>query len=354
MMDTHNLHSLGHYTCCLLPDTADIAMALKHINMLKGVPLTLFITDPSGKMSGTLTDGDIRRGLLGGYTLSDPVTNIMQRHFRYLSDGADNLGAFRSARELGIELLPVLDKDKHIIGTADLRHQSSMLPLDAVLMAGGRGERLRPLTVTTPKPLLPVGGKPIIDYNIESLSAYGICDIFVTVNYLREQIIEHCSRYHGTARVKCVPEDRPLGTFGSIGLIKDLKHDNVLVMNSDLLTTLNFEKMYEHHISSQAALTMAVVPYTVSVPYAILRTEQDRVLGFEEKPTYNYFANAGVYILHRHLLKDIDGSTRIDATDFIDTLLSQGLKVGYFPIDGTWIDIGSPDDYNMACKKMAP
>ena len=131
-----------------------------------------------------------------------------------------------------------------------------------------------------------------------------------------------------------MPEDRPLGTFGSVGLIKDLKHDNVLVMNSDLLTTLNFEKMYEHHISSQAALTMAVVPYTVSVPYAILRTEQDRVLGFEEKPTYNYFANAGVYILHRHLLKDIDGSTRIDATDFIDTLLSQGLKVGYFPIDG--------------------
>lgn len=340
------------YKLCLIPGSMDIAGALDRINRLKDVPLNLFVVGTEGVLSGSLTDGDIRRGLLGGRTLADSVETVMKRDCHRLINGEDNLGRFTAARNLGIKLLPEVDAAGRLTAIVDLRKMQSMLPLDAVLMAGGRGERLRPLTLTTPKPLLPVGDKPIIDHNVDALARFGVRRIFVTVNYLKEQIEAHFASRAASA-VECVREDRPLGTFGSIGLVKGLRHDNVLVMNSDLLTTLNFEKMYRHHLSSGATLTMAVVPYTVSVPYAILDVDDDRVLGFEEKPTYNYFANAGVYIVRREALGSVNGTERVDATDFIDSLLTRGEKVSYFPIDGIWIDIGSPDDYRMACRKLA-
>lgn len=337
---------------CVVSSQSDIASALDRINRLIGIPLNLFVADAGGRLLGSLTDGDIRRGLLAGKSLSSPVTEVMNSQCRRLHLGADNLHSFQQARALGLGLLPVVDADDHIVGIANLRELRSMLPLDAILMAGGRGERLRPLTLTTPKPLLPVGDRPIIDHNVCALASYGIADIYVTVNYLREQIEAHFAAPGHPARVTCVREDSPLGTFGSVALVPELHHDNVLVMNSDLLTTLNFERMYEHHVATGATLTMAAVPYSVSVPYAILSTDEERVLGFEEKPTYNYFANAGVYIVRREALGSLDGRTRVDATDFIDSLLASGRKVSYFPIDGTWIDIGSPDDYRMACRKM--
>lgn len=337
----------------IIPLQSSVKQALASINALKGVPLTLFVTDAAGKLAGTLTDGDIRRGLLAGASLQDPVTAVMHREFRYIRRGDEYVARhFREARALDIAVLPVLDEAGTILDIIDLRRTSAMLPLDAVLMAGGRGERLRPLTAAMPKPLLPVGGKPIIDHNVEALRRCGINNIFVTVNYLHTQLEGHFASSTEFANVKCVLEPAPLGTFGSIGLIEGLTHRNVLVMNSDLFTTINFEKMYEHHIESQAALTMAVTTYTVSVPYAIVRTHDDRVESFQEKPTYNYFANAGIYIVNRDLLYSVTGKERVDATDFIDSLLSQGRKVAYFPIDGTWIDIGSPDDYAMACSKL--
>lgn len=335
----------------IIPAESTVKQALACINSLSGVPLTLFVTDSAGRLAGTLTDGDIRRGLLAGAALDDCVTAVMQRDFHALRSGdedvADNFG---KARRLKIAVLPVLDDNGRIADIIDLHDTTAMLPLDAVLMAGGRGERLRPLTDTVPKPLLPVGGKPIIDHNVQALRRCGISNIFVTVNYLHTQIEEHFSSAD-FACVKCVLEPAPLGTFGSIGLVEGLTHRNVLVMNSDLLTSINFEKMYEHHIKSRAALTMAVTTYTVSVPYAIVRTHEDRVESFQEKPTYNYFANAGIYIVNRELLTAVSGKERVDATDFIDSLLARGLKVAYFPIDGTWIDIGSPDDYALACGK---
>ncbi|MCM1319306.1 MAG: sugar phosphate nucleotidyltransferase [Muribaculaceae bacterium] len=330
-----------------------VRQALKAINALQGVPRTLFVLDTDEHLVGTLTDGDIRRGLLAEVSLDDSVQAVMHRRYRYLRSGDEDASKyFRQARELQLAVLPVLDDEDNLLDVIDMRHTFALLPLDAVLMAGGRGERLRPLTEHTPKPLLPVGGKAIIDYNVEALRRCGISNIFVTVNYLHEQIEAHFSESPELSSVKCVLEPAPLGTFGSIGLVKGLKHCNVLVMNSDLLTTINFEKMYEHHIASEAALTMAVTTYSVSVPYAIVRTAEDRVESFQEKPTYNFFANAGIYIVNRKLLSEVNGQERIDATDFIDSLLARNMKVAYFPIDGTWIDIGSPDDYSLACKKQ--
>lgn len=336
----------------VIPSRATVKQALERINSLKGIPLTLFVTAPDGALCGTLTDGDIRRGLLAGASLDDEVTAVMHRDYRFLPQDGETALRFRQAREAGIEVMPVLGPDRHILDIVDLRHTHALLPLDAVLMAGGRGERLRPLTETVPKPLLPVGGKPIIDHNVEALQRCGISNIHVTVNYLHEQLERHFAERRDPTPVRCTLEPAPLGTFGSIGLVEGLTHDNVLVMNSDLLTTIDFEKLYERHLESGAALTMAVTTYTVSVPYAIVHTEGDRVESFREKPTYNFFANAGIYIVRREMLATVTGRERVDATDFIDSLLARGLKVAYFPIDGTWIDIGSPDDYAMACSKM--
>ncbi|MDE7161015.1 MAG: NTP transferase domain-containing protein [Muribaculaceae bacterium] len=323
------------------------------LNRLSGETMTLFVVDEEGRMAGTMTDGDIRRAIIGGASVSDTAESLMHRDFMALTPPDTPWKKIAEARRRGITLLPRLDAEGYVQDIMDLRLQHSALPVDAVLMAGGRGERLRPLTLTTPKPLLKVGGKPIIDYNVEELRANGIEKIRVTVNYLKEQLIDHFSHPRFGGYVECVEEPRRLGTMGSLSLVGDLTNDFVLVMNSDILTTLDFEKLYLAHIESGAALTMAVIPYTVSVPFSIIRTEGDRVTGLTEKPTYNYFAGAGVYLMDRRLMARISPGEYLDAPDFVESLIVDGLKVGYFPIDGTWIDIGSPDDYRYADELMS-
>ena len=215
-------------------------------------------------------------------------------------------------------------------------------------MAGGKGERLRPLTLNTPKPLLEIGGKAIIDYNIEALSSVGINDITVTTRYLAEQIHKHFATPIAGVKVKCVTETQPLGTIGAASLVPRDKEGNTLVMNSDLLTTISFEEMYMRHIEEQADVTIAAIPYVVSVPYAILTTDGVTVNGIEEKPSYSYYANAGIYIFSNKLLDTVPSDSRTDATDLIEQAIDKGLKVVYYPINGTWIDVGSPNDFKQA------
>lgn len=269
----------------------------------------------------------------------------MRREFMAVRHGDDAGEVVAEARKKRIDLIPLLDVDGYITKIYDLRILKSVLPIDAVLMAGGKGERLRPLTLATPKPLLKVGGKAIIDYNVERLKECGVENIFVTVNYLHEQIEEH---FRGDKAVTCILEPCRLGTLGSLSLIDDLRHDNILLMNSDLLTTIDFEAMFRHHLDAEADMTVATIPYTVSVPFAILETEGDKVKALVEKPTYNYLANAGVYILKRSLVCRIPRGEYLDTPDFMERVMKEGGKVAHFPVNGTWIDIGSPDDFRFA------
>lgn len=333
-----------------LPASATVRDALEGLNRLSGETMTLFVVDEGGRVSGSVTDGDVRRGLLSGISLGDPVIRVAHEDFLAVRGGDSDFDVVKLAREKGIALLPRLDSEGCLAGIIDLREVKAMLPVDAVLMAGGRGERLRPLTLDTPKPLLEVGGKAIIDYNIESLKAHGVADIFVTVNHLREKIEAH---FEETEGVECVAEPKRLGTLGSLRLVAHrLRHDNVLVMNSDLLTDLDFEDLYSSHEASGAALTVVAVPYTVSVPFAVMDIKADRVYGLTEKPTLNYLVNAGVYLMRRELVERIDADTYVDAPDFIEDLIADGKKVGYYHLLGTWVDIGSPDDYRHACEMM--
>lgn len=324
----------------LIASDRPIVNALEQLNNLSGETMNLFVVDGEGRLVGSLTDGDVRRALLAGHGLQEAVGNICNRRCLALP-GAD----IAEARRRNVVLLPVLEDGK-IVRLIDLRKQRGLIPADGVLMAGGKGERLRPLTETTPKPLLPVAGRPIIDHNVELMHEFGIENIFVTVNYLKEQLISHFS---GTPGVECIAEPKRLGTIGSLALIDALKAPDVVVMNADLLTDINLEAMYLKHIETEAWLTMAVIPYTVSVPFAIVRLEGDAVKGLTEKPTYNYYANAGIYIIRREAMKDITPGEYLDATDFVERLLEEGKRVSLFHLTGRWIDIGSPDDYRHAC-----
>lgn len=327
--------------------------AMKRINDLSGDSMTLFAFDKENKrIVGSVTDGDIRRSLISGGALDDKVVSVMNRDFLRAESREDISLKMAEGRKRHIELLPVIE-DGMIVDFIDLRHTHACLPLEAVLMAGGRGERLRPLTDDTPKPLLPVAGKAIIDYNVGELEACGIRKIYVTVNYMADKIRDHFAGRKNRAQIECVSEPRRLGTFGSLAYIDDISTDNLIVMNSDLLSAIDFESMYIHHRNTGADFTIGAVPYAVSVPFAIMRVEEGRVKSLEEKPTYNYFANGGVYLMKRDLIGRIKKDHYLDAPDFITSLINDGYNVGSFHINGTWIDIGSPDDYRLANELMS-
>lgn len=321
--------------------------AMKRLNELSGDSMTLFVIDNDHRILGTVTDGDIRRALIAGGELDHPVEAVMKREFLFASSLEDLSIKMAQGRKRHIELLPVL-KDGKAVDMIDLRVTKAILPVEAVMMAGGRGERLRPLTDDTPKPLLPVADKPILEHNIEELEAYGIRKIYVTVNYLKEMIISYCLKRDGRATIKCVEEPKRLGTFGSLAYIDDVASDDIIVMNSDLLSAIDFEAMYLHHKHSKADFTIAAVPYSVSVPFAIMRMQGNWVKALEEKPTYNYFANGGVYIMKSDLMQKIIKGEYLDAPDFIMSLISEGKNVGCYHLEGSWVDIGSPDDYRLA------
>lgn len=337
----------------IISEQASLTDALRMLNELSGGVMTLIVIDADGRMTGTLTDGDVRRALLGGIALDAPVASAMFRGFHALREGEIDPLRVCEIRKRGIRLIPVLDSDGRVVRLIDTCVTRTILPVSAVLMAGGKGERLRPMTLKTPKPLLEIGGKAIIDYNIEALAAVGVTDISVTVNYLAEQLEDHFSAPVGGVSVRSVRETKPLGTIGSVALVGLPAEGDTIVMNSDLLTTVSFEDLYLRHRSEKADITIAVVSYNVSVPYAILSTEGECVTGLVEKPSYSYYANAGIYIISNRLLSGLSPDIRMDATDLIEQAIAEGRKVTYCPINGTWIDIGSPADFAHARELMA-
>lgn len=333
----------------LISQDISLLEALSSICALAPEPLVLFVVDNDNRMVGTLTDGDSRRALINGASLSDSVEKVMHRNFKYLkAEDITDVKELKRQKELKMKLVPVLDKDMHVVEIINLEKYKTRLPIDAVLMAGGKGERLRPLTENTPKPLLPVGGKAIIDHNIDRLISYGVKHINVTVNYLGEQLEEHFADPRGDVQVQTVREPKFLGTIGSIKFVKEFHNDTVLVMNSDLFTNINYEDFYIHFKEHNAEMSVAAVPYTVSVPYGIFDLDGRNIKGLIEKPTYNYYANAGVYLIKREALEEIPEDVMFHSTDLIEKLISEGKKVVRFPLNGTWIDIGNPQEYQKA------
>lgn len=323
--------------------------ALSRINSLAPEPLVLFVVDAESHMVGTLTDGDSRRALIAGASVKDKAEKIMHCNYNYmkLTDVSD-VKKIRHQREMQMKLVPVLDEDKHIVDIINLEKFKTRLPVDAVMMAGGKGERLRPLTEKTPKPLLPVGDKAIIDHNVDRLISYGVNHISVTVNYLKEQIEEHYQEPRNGVQIQTVREPMYLGTIGSIKFVPHFYNDTVLLMNSDVFTNIDYEDFYMHFQQHDAEMSVAAIPYNVSIPYGILDLEGRNIQGLIEKPKYTYYANAGIYLIKRKALDMIPEDTFFNATDLVEKLIGNGKKVIRYPLNGTWIDIGNPQEYQKA------
>lgn len=306
----------------------------------------MFVVDDQNKIVGSVTAGDVRRGLLRGLDLQSNIKQIMNPDFTYLDQHCFDTTKLRWIKKEQLKIVPVLDKEGRLVKILNFQTKKSYLPIDAVLMAGGKGERLRPMTLTTPKPLLLVGDKPIIDYNVENLLAYGVEHISVTTNYLAEQLDEHFAQPKQGVQVQCVREPKFLGTMGSIKFVPTYHNDTVLVMNSDLFTNIDLEDFFLHFKEHDADMSIAAVPYSVSVPYGIFEIEGTRnITGVREKPSFHYYANAGIYLLKRSVLDLIPEGEFFNATDMMALLVSKGLSVIRFPLSGYWIDIGKPEDF---------
>lgn len=338
------MYTLDDYT---IKSNATVLDALAKLNT--NPTYTLFVIDEHKRMVGSLTDGDIRRGLLQGFPLDSPIINFCHKQFQSLDTKQPSPLYIKKLKELDIQLVPILSKDKKIIDIVNLQNMHNILPIDAVFMAGGRGERLRPLTDTTPKPLLPLGKKPIIAYNIERIKKYGISNLHISIRYLGSMIKERFKdgKEFGI-NISYIEEDTPLGTLGAVSLVPHFNNDTVLVMNSDLFTNIDLEEFYFHFKESDSDMAVATIPYNISVPYAVMEIDHSNILSFKEKPTYTYMSNGGIYLIKRKILEQIPYNTHMDATDLIQELLNQKKKITYFPIIGYWIDIGKPEDYKKA------
>lgn len=333
----------------IIPYNYSVRQALILLDKLGISSGVLFILDKNEKLVGSLTDGDIRRGLIKNANLEDDVESLMFKQYRSFHKNKIDPQKLKEYKEYGIRHLPLIDDDGLIVDLLDLEEYKAMLPVDAVLMAGGIGERLLPLTKDIPKPLLKVGNKPIIEHNIDLIAQYGIHNIFISINYLGEKI----SSYFGNGATKKIQisylqENRPLGTIGVLSSFTNFIYDDILVMNSDLLTNIDISDFYKKFINSDADMAVATIPHHIDLPYAILEVQKSNIISLKEKPRYTYFANAGIYLLKKEILKLIPKNKYFNATDLMEAVIAKKLKLIHYQILEYWLDIGRMADYEKA------
>lgn len=338
---------------CVSPDLsirrAAARMDQNHIGLI-------LVVDSRRRLAGTVTDGDLRRALLAKINLDLPVRTLLARKKGLFAKPIT--APLEASREACLALLkkyrvlhlPLLDKKGRVAGlaTRDEFLPGAALPLSAVVMAGGKGSRLMPLTKNTPKPMLPVGDKPMMEIIFNQLRDLGIKQVRVATHHQREKITDH----FGDGKrlgidLSYVYEDRPLGTAGALSLMRVPK-ETTLVMNADVLTQINFRAMLKYHKEMKADLTTAVCQYDFKIPYGVVECDGPRVRRINEKPTLEFFVCAGIYLLEPSACRLIPKGRRFDMTDLISRLIARGRKVASFPIREYWLDIGKPDDYAAA------
>ena len=336
-------------TDILIHKNKNLVEGLQHLNKLRNLSrLILFVVDDNEKVVGSVTDGDIRRSIIAEQNLQKTLGEIANPDFKRLYQ-KDSYQSFEKYRKSDIKILPILNSEEKMVDFIDLEYTKAQLPLEAVIMAGGRGKRLSPLTDTVPKPMLRLGDKPIIEHNIDRLISFGIKKIYISVKYLGEQIVNYLGDGNQKGiTIEYVWEDEPLGTAGALALINNLSTEHILLMNSDLFTNVNFESLYLKLVNERADMAVASTEYKVDIPYAVFETQEGRVTNFKEKPSFIYHSNAGIYILKRSLIAKIEKGKYCDITDVMERLVTEGGKLVYDPIIGYWIDIGKTVDYEHA------
>jgi dTDP-glucose pyrophosphorylase len=309
------------------------------------------VVDNERHLLGTVTDGDVRRGILRGIGLDQPVSAVMNSQPLTANVDQGREAVLRLMRDREIHQIPLLDSGGRLVGleTLDELIHRDQLDVWVVLMAGGLGARLRPLTDSTPKPLLPVGGRPLLETIIENFANQGFQRIFLSVNYkaeMFEQYFGDGSRYGVSIEYIHEPDRR--GTAGALTLLPSRPKNPLIVMNADLLTTLDFRQFLEFHRSHRSLATMGVREYSFQVPYGVVETDQARLMSISEKPVQRFFVSAGMYVLEPDALNVIPRDTFYDMPMLFEALLAQGAEASAFPVREYWLDIGRLDDLERA------
>ena len=309
------------------------------------------VVDDKFKVVGTITDGDIRRGLLSGLNLNDSIKNIYSKQptLAHCNDSKETI--VQKAISKMLYQIPIVDNEGKLVDIEDL---ATLLKVNTrrnrvILMAGGLGTRLRPLTENTPKPLLSVGNKPILETIIENFEKYGFSNITISVNYKADMIKEYFgdgSKFN--VNIDYIEETKRLGTAGALSLIKQRPQEPFFVMNGDLLTNVNFTHLLDYHSFENSVATMCVREYDIQIPYGVIELDNHRIKSIEEKPIHKFFANAGIYVLSPQVFDYIPKNKFYDMPTLFEDILKDDIKALSFPIHEYWLDIGRMSDFEQA------
>lgn len=343
---------------CVLPDISLLEAIAQMDKIRAGIVL---VVDTDQKLLGTVTDGDLRRIILAGISLEEPVSVLLARKTDslYAKPITAPMGAERSTfiellKLHSIRHLPLVDPEQRVVAlvTMDEFAPEQEPPMKAVIMAGGMGTRLHPLTEELPKPMLPVGNQPLMEIIVNQLRDADISHVNISVHHNSEKITDYFGDGSNFGvEITYVTEDRPLGTAGALGLMA-APQETVLVINGDILTQVDFRAMRTYHQEHRADLTVAVQQYDLQVPYGVVECEGASIQSISEKPVLKFFVNAGIYLLEPSVYRFIPNGERYDMTDLIQRLLSEGSSVVAFPIREYWNDIGEPSDYEQAQEQV--
>lgn len=332
-----------------------LRVALERIDD-SGIQLAV-VVDTHGRLLGLLSDGDVRRALLRGGDLSISVASVMNPNPVVADQMLSRQEMLAIMRRKVLHHIPILDADRIVTGLATLDELAGIVRHSnwIILMAGGLGSRLRPLTENCPKPMLKVGGKPILENILEAFVEQGFCNFYISVNYMAETIMEYFgdgSRWGVT--IQYLREDKRLGTAGALSLLPSLPNEPFFVMNGDLLTKIQFEAMLQFHKEHQASATMAVREYDFQVPYGVVRLDGARIEGIEEKPVHKFFVSAGVYVLSPDVMEHVGPDQYLDMPNLFDKCSSTGKFSAAFPLREYWLDIGRIEEFERAQVEWAP
>jgi dTDP-glucose pyrophosphorylase len=307
----------------------------------------VLVCDEGGRLVGTITDGDVRRALLDGAGLDGSTAeDAMQRNFRTVSLGAGRAEILALMKARSISHLPALDQAGRLTGLHTMHEMLGSVdrPNAAVLMAGGKGTRLRPLTDTIPKPMVTVAGRPILERIVLHLVGYGLRRLYISINYLAHVVEEHFG--DGSefgCEITYLREEEPLGTAGCLSLIPDPITASLVVMNGDLVTQADIGRLLTFHETGGFAATLGLRPHTIDIPFGVATVDGDRVIELREKPTEQVLVNAGIYVLTPETLQRVTGSTHYLMTDLLRECIDDGLPVGAHLVEEEWVDVGRPD-----------
>lgn len=310
-----------------------------------------FVVDNENRLLGAVTDGDVRRSILQGGELSQSVTAIMNAHPIVAPQGTERSALLRLMKAKSIRQVPLVDEENHIVGLAQMEELLYRPQREnaVVLMAGGLGTRLRPLTDKIPKPLLKVGAKPILETILESFLDAGFHRFYFAVNYKSQMIEDYFgdgSRFG--AEIEYLHENKRMGTAGALYFLPEIPKEPILVMNGDLLTKVDFGELLDYHIEQKAVATMAVREYSYQVPYGVIDFDGERIEGIREKPSYSFFVNAGIYVLNPEAVVRVDKEEFFDMPQLFNVLVEEEQKTTVYPVREYWLDIGRMDDFERA------